>query len=95
MADQSDESTLGEALELDPRAALRPEPFGALAYHYDTRRLIFLNDPALVSVVEALGHHDSIGATLDACGVAPERHGAFIAAIDRLLAAGVLRVRPR
>ncbi|MGZ4705982.1 MAG: mycofactocin biosynthesis chaperone MftB, partial [Acidimicrobiales bacterium] len=24
---------------LDPRVALRPEPFGALAYHYGNRRL--------------------------------------------------------
>ena len=27
---------------LHPRVALRPEPFGALAYHYGNRRLIFL-----------------------------------------------------
>ena len=41
------------ALELAPRVALRPEPFGALAYHYDTRRLVFLKDRDLVRVVEA------------------------------------------
>ena len=29
-------------LELDPQVALRPEPFGALAYHYGNRRLVFL-----------------------------------------------------
>ena len=30
------------ATTLDPQVALRPEPFGALAYHYGNRRLIFL-----------------------------------------------------
>ena len=30
---------LGEAWRLDGSVALRPEPFGALAYHFGTRRL--------------------------------------------------------
>jgi putative mycofactocin binding protein MftB len=29
------------------RKSLRPEPFGALAYHYGTRRLVFLKDAML------------------------------------------------
>ncbi|MCY7299756.1 MAG: mycofactocin biosynthesis chaperone MftB, partial [Ilumatobacteraceae bacterium] len=33
---------LGVALALHPQVALRPEPFGALAYHYGNRRLVFL-----------------------------------------------------
>ncbi len=37
--------TLDAPLELHPQVALRPEPFGALAYHYGNRRLIFLKHP--------------------------------------------------
>ncbi len=32
---------------------LRPEPFGALAYHYDTRRLVFLKSTDLVDLFYA------------------------------------------
>ena len=34
-------AVLDSPLKLHPSVALRPEPFGALAYHYDNRRLIF------------------------------------------------------
>ena len=39
---------------LHERVALRPEPFGALAYHYGNRRLNFLRAHELVTLVEAL-----------------------------------------
>jgi hypothetical protein len=37
--------TLDSACELHPQVALRPEPFGALAYHYGNRKLVFLKHP--------------------------------------------------
>ena len=43
------------AWRLDPDVALRPERFGALAYHYGTRRLTFLRSVLLADVVRALG----------------------------------------
>jgi mycofactocin biosynthesis protein MftB len=51
---------------LDPQVALRPEPFGALAYHYGSRRLTFLRSELLVDVVRDLEVHDSPNATIDA-----------------------------
>jgi putative mycofactocin binding protein MftB len=33
---------MGRPWALDPQVALRPEPFGALAYNFTTRRLSFL-----------------------------------------------------
>ena len=36
---------------LHPQVALRPEPFGALAYHYGNRKLVFLKHPDVVRVV--------------------------------------------
>ena len=39
---------------LHPQVAVRPEPFGALLYHFGTRRLSFLKDPRLLAVVRGL-----------------------------------------
>ena len=57
---------LDRHLILDPQVALRPEPFGALAYHYGTRRLIFLKHPDVVRVVQALEEHATVAETLAA-----------------------------
>ena len=46
---------LDRRLTLDPQVALRPEPFGVLAYHYGNRRLIFLKHPDVVRVVRGTG----------------------------------------
>ena len=51
---------------LDPDVALRPEPFGALAYHYGSRRLTFLRTPLLARVVRGLDRHESVEAALAA-----------------------------
>jgi len=50
-----------------PQVAVRPEPFGALVYHFGTRRLTFLKSRVLLDVVSALDDHDS---ALDACRAA-------------------------
>ena len=57
-------------MQLDPQVSLRPEPFGALAYHYGTRRLVFLKDRDVLAVANALESHPSLAATLQACGIA-------------------------
>jgi putative mycofactocin binding protein MftB len=81
------------ALELHPRVALRPEPFGALAYHYDTRRLVFLKHPDLVRLVEALSAHASLGESLESCSIAPQRHATFVQAIASLIESEMIRDR--
>ncbi len=70
---------------LNPDVALRPEPFGALAYHYGNRRLVFLRHPDLVAVVYALDGHRTIAEVLDAEGIAPRRRASFVAALASLL----------
>ncbi|HYJ73050.1 MAG TPA: mycofactocin biosynthesis chaperone MftB, partial [Actinomycetota bacterium] len=42
---------------LHPQVALRSEPFGALAYHYGNRRLIFIRSASLVELVRGLDRH--------------------------------------
>jgi mycofactocin biosynthesis protein MftB len=85
---------LDRALELDPRVALRPEPFGALAYHYGNRRLVFLKHPDMVAVAQQLGEHASLAATLEACHVAPNRWPSFATAFESLISSEVIRERP-
>jgi putative mycofactocin binding protein MftB len=81
---------LDRALDLHPQVALRPEPFGALAYHYGNRRLIFLKHPDVVAVVRALGDHPTLQAALDACGIAESRWPAFDRALTSLVESEML-----
>ena len=92
---ESPPALLDRALELHPKVALRPEPFGALAYHYDTRRLVFLKHVDVVRVVEALARHPTAGEALGACGIEPARHAAFEQALGALIDSEMLRDRPR
>ncbi len=85
---------LDRALELDPQVALRPEPFGALAYHYGNRRLVFLKHPDMVAVASHLAEHPSLAATLAACQVAPNRWPSFASAFESLISSEVVRERP-
>jgi putative mycofactocin binding protein MftB len=83
------------SLGLHPQVALRPEPFGALAYHYGTRRLVFLKHPDVVRVVRSLGDHDTVADTLTAAGIEPRRWPAFERAIGSLIESGMLDDRAR
>ena len=80
---------------LSPRVGLRPEPFGALAYHFDTRRLVFLKSSDLVELVHALDDHPSAEAAIDAVvAPAPERRGVYVAALASLCDSGVIEPAP-
>ncbi len=84
---------LAAALELHPQVALRPEPFGALAYHYGNRRLVFLKHPDMVTVARALAHHPTLADALRACEVAERRWPSFAKAFESLLQSEVVRER--
>jgi len=73
--------------------ALRPEPFGALAYHYGNRKLIFLKHPDVVRVVQALAEHDTLAATLRACDIDPARWPSFERALTALTESEMLHER--
>ncbi len=85
----------GRSLGLHHQVALRPEPFGALAYHYGSRRLVFLKHPDVVRVVRALDDHATVDATFDACGIAPHRRPSFERALASLLESEMLHDRAR
>ncbi len=81
------------ALELHPQVAVRPEPFGALAYHYGNRRLVFLKHHDVVAVVRALAEHPSLAAALVATEIVPARWPSFAAAVESLMRSDVVRER--
>jgi putative mycofactocin binding protein MftB len=64
--------------------ALRPEPFGALVYHFGNRKLSFLKSKLLVRVVESLDAHPSATETLAACGVSEPQRPAYVKALADL-----------
>ena len=84
---------LDEAWSLTPSVALRPEPFGALAYHFGNRKLVFLKVPALVTVVRGLAAADDVRAALVAADVPEASWPAYVAALDGLAASEMIRRR--
>ena len=84
---------LDETWTLSPSVALRPEPFGALAYHFGNRKLIFLKRPELVAVVRALGEAPDVRAALVAAGVPEASWPAYLAALGGLADSDMIRIR--
>ncbi len=84
---------LAGAYEIAGQVAIRPEPFGALAYHYGNRRLVFLRRPELVALLRNLGAHDSLAGALEATGIDPSRWPSFVKALASLEESEIVRVR--
>jgi putative mycofactocin binding protein MftB len=81
---------LDRPYRLDSQVALRPEPFGALAYHYGNRRLTFLRSPDMVRVVEGLNDAGSVAEALEGAGIAQRRWPSFVKALTELEASEVI-----
>jgi mycofactocin biosynthesis protein MftB len=84
---------LDQAWLLDRQVALRPEPFGALAYHFGTRRLSFLKSRVLLEVVNTLEDHSSAREACRAAGVDLDELPRYEQALGSLAAAGMIRPR--
>ena len=84
---------LAVAYSVDPQVAIRPEPFGALCYHYGNRRLTFLKSRDMVDVVARLDAAPSLAAALADAGVAERRWPAIVAALSTLADSEVIRER--
>ncbi|HEX3787376.1 MAG TPA: mycofactocin biosynthesis chaperone MftB [Pseudonocardiaceae bacterium] len=58
---------------LHPQVSIRPERFGALLYHFGTRRLSFLKHPTLLTVVRSLDSQPTARSACLAAGVSVEQ----------------------
>jgi mycofactocin biosynthesis protein MftB len=84
---------LDRGWRIAPQVAVRPEPFGALVYHFGTRRLTFLKSRQLLDVMVALADHES---ALDACraaGVTKHDMARYEQALTTLADSGMIVAR--
>ena len=73
------------AYALHPNVAVRPEPFGALVYHYGNRKLVFLKSPRMVAVVRGLDAAASVNEALRTAGVPEQSRTKYLVALGSLL----------
>jgi putative mycofactocin binding protein MftB len=78
---------------LHPQVAVRPEPFGALLYHFGTRKLSFLKSRTMLAVVDALGEHVDARSACRAAGVADDQQAPYLKALGTLAASKMLLPR--
>ncbi|WP_371868942.1 mycofactocin biosynthesis chaperone MftB [Mycobacterium botniense] len=75
---------------LHPQVAMRPEPFGALLYHFGTRKLSFLKNRTIVAVVQALAEHPDAQSACRAVGVDDAEVGPYLDALGVLAGSNML-----
>jgi mycofactocin biosynthesis protein MftB len=75
---------------LHGQVSLRPESFGALAYHFGTRRLSFLKSRLLLDVVRGLEEHPTGRAACAAAGVPDVQLPAYERALGTLVDSGMV-----
>ena len=78
---------------LHHQVAVRPEPFGALLYHFGTRKLSFLKNRTIVEVVKSLNDHPDARSACRAAGIddaqqAPYLHALGVLAQSKMLVVG-------
>lgn len=77
--------TLSSVLQLSPKVEMRPEPFGALAYHFENRKLTFLKRLELVEVVTKLDGASSLEEVFRGCQIDEKLWSSFMQAISSLV----------
>lgn len=75
---------------VNPKVAVRPEPFGALLYHFGTRKLSFLKNLVVVDLVTSLADYPSADAAIEAAGIADADRAMYLQALTALAESGML-----
>jgi putative mycofactocin binding protein MftB len=84
---------LDSAWCLHAQVAIRPERFGALLYHFGTRRLSFLKNPTLLAVVESLDSQPTARQACVAAGVPDTELASYRSALAPLASSQMIRER--
>jgi putative mycofactocin binding protein MftB len=74
---------------------VRPERFGALLYHFGTRRLSFLKSPMLLSVLRALDTEPSARSACESAGVPAAEVATYQKALATLAASQMICEDPQ
>jgi putative mycofactocin binding protein MftB len=75
---------------LHPQVAVRPEPFGALLYHFGTRKLSFLKNRTILAVIESLDDHADVSSALAAAGVEHDQEAPYLHALSVLVTSNMV-----
>jgi mycofactocin biosynthesis protein MftB len=75
---------------LHHQVAVRPEPFGALLYHFGTRKLSFLKNRTIVEVVQSLDDHPDARSALRAAGIDDAAQAPYVHALGVLVSSHML-----
>jgi putative mycofactocin binding protein MftB len=78
------------AWRLHPQVAVRPESFGALLYHFGTRKLSFLKNRTILAVAQSLADHSDARAACRAAGVEDAQQGPYLQALGVLAGSHML-----
>jgi mycofactocin biosynthesis protein MftB len=70
--------------------AVRPEPFGALLYHFGTRKLSFLKNRTILAIVQSLADHPDARTACRAAGIDDANQGPYLHALGVLAASNML-----
>ncbi|HVU92604.1 MAG TPA: mycofactocin biosynthesis chaperone MftB [Jatrophihabitans sp.] len=84
---------LDRAWRVPDQVAVRPERFGALLYHFGTRRLSFLKDPSLLAVLRSLADAETARAACLRAGVGEAELPRYRAALTTLAASQMIEER--
>lgn len=80
---------------LHPQVAVRPEPFGALLYHFGTRKLSFLKNRTILALVCALGDHEDVRSACRTTGIDDTAMGPYLRALEVLAGSNMLVPREK
>ena len=70
--------------------SVRPERFGALLYHFGTRRLSFVKHPKLLTVVSSLADQPSARSACSSAGVEPGELPSYRTALATLAGSSMI-----
>ena len=75
---------LNLAWRVHPQVSIRPEPFGALLYHFNNRKLSFLKDRRLLEVIQVLPDFPTATLACEAVGISVDELPKFQRALATL-----------
>jgi putative mycofactocin binding protein MftB len=81
---------LDRGWRLHSQVSVRPEPFGALLYHFGTRKLSFLKNRTIVAVVQSLAAHPDVQSACRAAGVDDAQQDSYLHALGVLASSNMI-----